>query len=176
MDLMGTTAGRVFLDYSARKIEQLSERIVTCLGKLSQDQIWRRGAETENAVANMVLHLCGNLRQWAGSVLDGRPDIRQRDQEFAAREGNDGTALSVMLTERVRDAATVLRGLPESRLLDRVTGQGYDLTVLEAIYHVVEHFSHHAGQVFFATKQMTGEDLDFYPHLRRRGGHAEKTP
>jgi len=127
-------------------------------------------------VANLVLHLCGNLRQWTGSVLGGRPDIRERDQEFAARGGTDPAALSALLTERVREAAAVLRGLPESRLLDRVTGQGYDLTILEAIYHVVEHFSHHAGQVLFATKQMTAEDLGFYRHLSRPGDHSETTP
>jgi uncharacterized damage-inducible protein DinB len=173
---MDPGTGRLFLDFSARKLEQYSERIVACLGKLNQDQVWRRGAENENAVANLVLHLCGNLRQWTGSVLDGRPDIRERDKEFAARGDTGLTALGALLTERVRDAVAVLHGLPESRLLDRVTGQGYDLTVLEAIYHVVEHFSMHTGQVLFATKQMTGEDLNFYPHLSRHGGHRETTP
>ena len=176
MGRMDLSTGRIFLDFSARKLEQLSERIVTCLGKLSQDQLWRRGAESENAVANVVLHLCGNLRQWIGSGLDGRPDIRERDREFAARGETDVAALSALLTERVCDAAVVLRALPESRLLERVTIQGYQMTVLEAIYHVVEHFSHHTGQVLFATKQMTAEDLGFYRHLSRPEGHAEKTP
>ena len=30
--------------------------------------------------------------------------------------------------------------------------QGYDKSVLEAIYHVVEHFSLHTGQIIYATK------------------------
>ena len=173
---MDAGTGGIFLNFSARKLEQYSERIVTCLGKLSQAQVWRRGAENENAVANLVLHLCGNLRQWVGSGLDGRPDIRERDREFAARGETGVPALGALLTERVRDAAAVLRALPESRLLEQVTIQGYQMTVLEAIYHVVEHFSHHTGQVLFATKQMTAEDLGFYRHLSRPGGHSERTP
>ena len=173
---MDAGTGGIFLNFSARKLEQCSERIVTCLGKLSQDQVWRRGAESENAVANLVLHLCGNLRQWIGSGLDGRPDIRERDREFAARQDTGVPALGALLTERVRDAAAVLRALPESRLLEQVTIQGYQMTVLEAIYHVVEHFSHHTGQVLFATKQMTAEDLGFYRHLSQPGGHSETTP
>ena len=176
MGRMDPSTGRIFLDFSARKLEQYSERIVTCLGKLSQAQVWRRGAENENAVANLVLHLCGNLRQWTGSGLDGQPDIRERDQEFAARGEPDVPALSALLAERARDAAVVLRALPESRLLERVTIQGYQMTVLEAVYHVVEHFSHHTGQVLFATKQMTAGDLGFYRHLSRAGGHGETTP
>ena len=31
--------------------------------------------------------------------------------------------------------------------------------------HVVEHFSYHTGQIIFATKHVTGEDLGFYRHL-----------
>jgi hypothetical protein len=37
--------------------------------------------------------------------------------------------------------------------------------VLEAIYHVVEHFSMHTGQIIFATKLLTTDDLGFYRHL-----------
>jgi len=54
--------------------------------------------------------------------------------------------------------------------------QGYSVTLLEAIYHVVEHFAQHTGQIVFATKQVTGEDLGFYKHLSRPGPHTEKTP
>lgn len=43
--------------------------------------------------------------------------------------------------------------------------QKYDVTVMEAIYHVVEHFSMHTGQILFATKMLTGTDLGFYRHL-----------
>ncbi len=43
--------------------------------------------------------------------------------------------------------------------------QGYDCTVLAAIYHVVEHFAGHTFQIIYATKLCTGEDLGFYAHL-----------
>ncbi len=176
MAAMDSATGRIFLDYSARKLEQLSGRIVTCLGRLNQDQVWRRGAETENAVANIVLHLCGNLRQWIGFGVDGRPDVRERDREFAARKGAGPAALAALLEDGAADSCLVLRRLPEGRLLENVTVQGYTVTVLEAVYHVVEHFSYHAGQVVFATKNMTGEDPGFYRHLSQPGRHHERTP
>jgi hypothetical protein len=49
------------------------------------------------------------------------------------------------------------------------------VTVLEAIYHVVEHFSGHTGQIIFATKFLKGEDLGFYQHLKAKT-HEETTP
>jgi hypothetical protein len=48
--------------------------------------------------------------------------------------------------------------------------------VLEAIYHVVEHFSGHAGQIIYATKLLTGEDLGYYKHLKTTAAHTEQTP
>src|ERR1035438_7748028 len=53
---------RLFLHYSARKLRQLTGRIEDCLGRLTEEQIWARGAETENAVGNLVLCLCWPLR------------------------------------------------------------------------------------------------------------------
>jgi hypothetical protein len=64
---------RILLDYSMRELRQLTERIETCLGKLTPDQIWARGSEQENAIGNLVLHLCGNVRQWIVSGVGGAP-------------------------------------------------------------------------------------------------------
>ena len=43
--------------------------------------------------------------------------------------------------------------------------QNYQVTVLGAVYHVVEHFSQHAGQIIFITKLVTHQDLGYYKHL-----------
>src|ERR1039457_5314172 len=76
-----------FLDHSAGKLRNYTERIETCLGELNEEQVWARGGENENAIGNLVLHLCGNVRQWIVAGVGGRPDVRERDAEFAARGG-----------------------------------------------------------------------------------------
>jgi uncharacterized damage-inducible protein DinB len=165
-----------FLDFSARKLRQLASRIETCLGELNEEQVWARGGENENAIGNLSLHLCGNVRQWIVAGVGGLPDARQRDAEFAARGGLGIPELSRRLRTTVADAAAVLDAVTPERLSERVTIQGYDVSVLEAIYSVVEHFSMHAGQIVFATKALTGADLGFYRHLRTAPAHEEKTP
>lgn len=167
---------RLFLDCSVRRLEQSSARIETCLGKLNEEQLWARGGENENAIGNLVLHLSGNVRQWIVSGVGGRLDIRQRDREFSARGGVSIPELAGRLRGTVEEAAAVLGAITPERLAERVVIQQYDVSVLEAIYHVVEHFSGHAGQIIFATKMLTGSDLGFYRHLRSSGAHAEKTP
>jgi len=85
-------------------------------------------------------------------------------------------ALGRLLREAVDAALVLIRSLPHERLTERTTIQGYDVTVLKAILHVVEHFSGHTAQIIFITKMVTGEDLGFYAHLAGKPhSNARKT-
>jgi uncharacterized damage-inducible protein DinB len=173
---MAVALDRDFLDFSAKKLRQLASRIETCLEKLTEEQIWARGSEHENAVGNLVLHLCGNVRQWIVGGVGGEPDRRNRDAEFAARATVPSPELEERLGAVVEEALAVLATVTKERLAERIVVQKYDVSVLEAIYHVVEHFSMHTGQIIFATKMLTSEDLGFYRHLRASAAQGDKTP
>lgn len=163
-----------FLDFSVRKLKQLEERIEASLDKLSYDQIWWRGADEQNAVGNLILHLCGNLRQWIRHGVVGEADVRQRDAEFSARGGPDKDELIKRLREAVEGATEGIRSVTAAHAERRLRIQKYDLSVIEAIYHVVEHFGQHTGQIIYATKLLTSSDLGFYKHLEQQ--HKEQTP
>jgi uncharacterized damage-inducible protein DinB len=163
-----------FLKFSSEKMGQLFGRIETCVGKLTPEQLWARGAENENAVGNLVLHLAGNVRQWILCGVGGQEDRRDRDSEFQARAGEN---VLDRLRPVVEEATAVIASLPHERLSERKTIQKhYEVTVLEAIYHVVEHFSMHTGQIIFATKLLTGTDLGFYSYLKSVRTEAAPTP
>jgi uncharacterized damage-inducible protein DinB len=162
-----------FIAFSAEKLAQLGGRIEDCLGRLSYHQVWLRNTANENAVGNLVLHLCGNVTQWIGTGVAGRPDQRRRDEEFAARGNLQPAELAARIHAVVEDAAAVIRSLGPDRLTARTVVQKYDVTVIEAVYHVVEHFSMHTGQILFATKLLTGQDLGYYRHLS--APHHEQT-
>ena len=166
---------QIFLDYSARKLRQNVDRLDKCLARLTEDQIWSREHESENAVGNLLLHLAGNVRQWIISGVGEVPDRRDRDSEFNARTGPVKAELLAGLRDTVEEACRVIEPLTSERLNAVVHVQKYDVSVLEAIYHVVEHFGQHTGQIIFATKLLTGEELGFYTHLKC-ASHTEKTP
>jgi uncharacterized damage-inducible protein DinB len=164
-----------FLIYSVEKLRQYADRICACLDKLTPEQVWARGSENENAVGNLVLHLAGNVRQWIGFGIAGQENIRDRDSEFAARGDAGSGELGALLRGAVDEAIAVIGALTPERLAETTNIQGYDVTVLQAVYHVVEHFSHHAGQILFATKMLTVDGLGFYRHLQA-AKHGERTP
>jgi hypothetical protein len=151
--------------YAADKLLQYCGRIETCVDKLSPDQIWNRNSDNANAIGNLVLHLAGNVRQWILHGVGGETDTRVRDTEFATRGGLDPAELKSRLRSTVDAAAVVIRAVPPGILTERRSIQKYDVTVIEAILHVVEHFSGHTAQIIFITKYLTGEDMGFYAHL-----------
>ena len=137
-------------------------KIQRCLDVLPDDAIWRRDDDTSNSIGNLLLHLSGNIRQWIVSGVGGAPDARVRRAEFDAREGEGGATLMERLLATVRDADAVLASLDAVRLAELRTIQGRDVTVLDAVYHVVEHFSMHTGQIILLAKRFAPGRLEFY--------------
>jgi hypothetical protein len=161
------SASSEFLEYSAGKLELYLSRIETCIDKLTPEQIWARQSENENAVGNLVLHLEGNIRQWILGGVGGQPDVRDRYAEFEVRSGASGAELKVRLRATFEEAVAILGSVSPDRLTDRIQPQGYDVSVLEAIYQVVQHLAGHAFQIILLTKLFTHQDLGFFAFLNR---------
>ncbi|MBS1798676.1 MAG: DUF1572 family protein [Acidobacteria bacterium] len=157
---MDNEIGTLFLKASSAKLEQMTGYLTTCLSKLSDEQVWERHGAHENAIGNLVLHLCGNMRQWIMHGVGGAKDIRVRDSEFNQSEGVTAAALIESFVSTVQEAKTIIDSFPASRLAERTTPQGRDVSMLEAIYQVIGHVQQHVGQIILLTKQMTGKDLD----------------
>jgi uncharacterized damage-inducible protein DinB len=154
-----------FLRISIEKLRRSGSRIEDCVGRLDHEQIWTRNADNVNSIGNLVLHLCGNVRQWIGFGIGDLADQRNRDSEFAARGGLDPKELMERSRKTVSDAIDILGNFDAARLMDKVTIQNMEVTRMEAIYQVVEHFAQHTGQIIFVTKMLTGEDLGYFKHL-----------
>jgi hypothetical protein len=157
---MDNEIAALFLDYSCKKLDAMTENLRVCLGKLTDAQIWERHGAHENAVGNLVLHLCGNMRQWVMHGVGGAKDVRVRDAEFSADGGLTGAGLMELFAETVAEARGVIASLPAERLVERITPQTHEVSVLDAIYQVVGHVQQHVGQIILLTKQMTRQDLD----------------
>jgi hypothetical protein len=150
----------VFLDVSCRRLGLMTEYLVACLKKLSDEQVWQRRGAYENSVGNLVLHLCGNARQWVIHGVGGATDVRVRDKEFSADGGISGAELIALFETTMDEVKAVIAATPAVRMMVRVTPQGRDVSVMEAIYQVVGHVQQHVGQIILLTKQMLGTDLD----------------
>jgi len=147
-------------------------KIRRCVDVLPRAVVWARPNQASNSVGNLIVHLTGNVTEWILGGVGGRPITRYRAGEFAQRDGADGLKLLENLDSVLREADLVLANLDEQDLQRSLIIQDRDTTVLAAVYHVVEHFAMHTGQIIMLTKMYAPGKIHFYEDA---GGLARPT-
>ena len=166
-------AARNFIQHSRNLLEKdYVPKIQSCLEILPEADVWWKPNDMSNSVGNLLLHLAGNLHQWIVAGVGAYEDHRQRSREFAADGEKDAASLLKELQETVQRATQVLEELNPDMLTRKIRIQGIDVTVLGAVYHAVEHFSMHTGQIIYITKLRTGTALHFFTIAE--GGAVER--
>jgi uncharacterized damage-inducible protein DinB len=157
-----------------RLLDDYFVKIAEAIDALDHEQVWTRPNESSNSVGNLLLHLSGNVRQWIVSGVGGAEDTRNRASEFAARGSVSKTELIELIKTTLDQVDAVLAKIEgecaaaySDAPLQRVCSpQAYEVTVLDAIFHVVEHFSYHTGQIVFAAKWLAEGRVSFYDDRR----------
>ena len=158
------TVAQNFLSFAVTRLKLTQGEIAKCVAQLSEEQMWHRGGDYENSVANLLLHLEGNMRQWMLHGVAGQPDVRHRDEEFAITPTTLSAEAHASFNATLEEVCHVLSSLPTDNLLAVIdpqpNGTWRNLTILEAVFQVVGHVQLHAGQIFVLTKQLVQRDLD----------------
>ena len=153
---------REFIQHSIDRMEENTKKVVKCFDELDEKDIWIHPNESSNSIGNLTLHLCGNIRQYIISSLGGKEDIRERDLEFSTQGGLSKSELLGKLMAIINEAKSIINATGSDSLRKVRSVQGYEYSGLGIIYHVVEHYSYHTGQVIFFTKLLKNKDLAFY--------------
>jgi uncharacterized damage-inducible protein DinB len=151
-----------FIGQAIHRIDENTQKLATCMQELNESEIWKRPNPHSNSVGNIILHLCGNIRQYAISSLGNSKDVRERDKEFSADGGYTGPGLLKKLTDTIEQAKNVFQSTTEEELLRVRKVQGYTHSGIGIILHVTEHYSYHTGQIIFWIKLLKDKDLGLY--------------
>ena len=159
---MGKTFCKEFTQQCVSRNEENTRRIIRCLQKVNEKELWQAPNGNSNSAANIILHLCGNITQYIISALGNRPDHRERDKEFSARDGFNKGELLDRLSTTVGEANKIVNQISEEALLKIYAVQGFYLSGIGIIIHVTEHYSYHTGQIAYWVKEIKNVDLGFY--------------
>ena len=151
-----------FTSQAIKRINQSTEKITACMQQLEEKDVWVSPNENLNSIGNLILHLCGNIRQHIISALGGGQDIRARDLEFSTAGGLNKSELLAKLQQTASEATMVIERMGEEALLRKRIAQGVSHSGVDSIVHVTEHYSYHTGQIIFLTKLFRNIDLAFY--------------
>ena len=161
------------MDKEARLVEEIVENalyrmdestrmIKKSLAEISDDEVWQKPNPSLNSIANLMLHLCGNISQYVISSLGETEDKRNRDDEFSITGGLTKDELFTKLESVVDDAKRVIFDITPNQLVKMRSVQGFSFSGVGIILHTVEHYSYHTGQIAFWVKQVKNKDLGFY--------------
>ena len=84
------------------------DKIERATAQLDDDAVWWRPNEHSNSIANLLLHLSGNLRQWVLGGLVGEEIERQTGQKVELASRVDGEILGGIVLQvgnKVLDAS-----------------------------------------------------------------------
>lgn len=145
-----------FLADQRRKFGEIRRRTLGTLSQLSDEQLhWRPGPES-NSVANLVVHVCGNLTQRYVAQLGGAPDVRDRAAEFDTALQRKGEDLQWLVDSTFDAVDEILSGLTEERLLETVVLRDRQESVLHVIAQTSAHAQEHLGQMLYIAKMKLG--------------------
>jgi len=143
------------LESLGRQIRSILERVSACLEGLSEAQLnWKPPIDGGNSVYVIATHTLGNARAFVLGIACGQPLERDRPAEFRA-SGRNAADLMARGRRLSDDIEAALAGLSASELNRRLLppqslwgeGEAQEISVREAILHVVEHASIHLGQL-----------------------------
>ncbi|MEK6481856.1 DinB family protein [Catalinimonas sp. 4WD22] len=152
-------------EFERRVMGESIPRIKKCLSLLNEEEVWYRPNENIVSVGNLILHLCGNARQWILCGVGEQLDHRNRDAEFAETGPHTKHQLVVQMDELAVEIRRVLGNLEPEMLLEKRPVQAFDESVLSMLVHVIEHFSYHTGQITFLTKSLKNIDTKYYGNI-----------
>jgi len=152
-----------------RLFEESIPRLLHCLDELTEEEIWHKANDNSNSVGNLVLHLCGNARQWIVSGLGGAPDKRQREQEFTEQGPIPTDKLKVLVDQLQQDVDITLDRIQPEDLLKARKVQVFEENGLSILVHAIEHFSYHIGQITYYVKLRKNIDTGYYKGLELEG-------
>src|SRR3954471_5801188 len=115
-------AGRAFLRQARfRLLDDYLVKITRAVAELTDEQMWWHPNAASNSIGNLILHLCGNARQWIVAGVGGATDTRDRATEFATRDRIARDALLALLEQTIDDVDAEL-----DRLDNRLTASNCD--------------------------------------------------
>ncbi|MEM8734931.1 MAG: DUF1572 family protein [Planctomycetota bacterium] len=141
-----------FVAANVRQLEGGMAKITHCLEQLDDQQIWWRPSESMNSIANLLLHLSGNMRQWLICGLSEIPDQRMRQTEFDDRSLRSKAELRSALESALNESIEQISVQTSSTLMPVRLVQEFEIDGFTVIVDSVGHFCGHVQEIVHLTR------------------------
>jgi uncharacterized damage-inducible protein DinB len=144
------------------RIESSFQRLYHCLDQLDEKKIWWQPNDKMNSVGILILHICGSFRQWTITNINNTQDVRDRPEEFLNENEITKEELIQLTANLKSDFEKAINNLDSSRLTEQRRIQGYDVTLMSAIFRALVHLEGHIGQIVLLTRIQSGDNYKIF--------------
>ncbi|MBI3407310.1 MAG: DUF1572 family protein [Planctomycetes bacterium] len=150
-----------YIAEARKRLTACQEKIHHCVSQLNDEQLWWRPKPEMNSIANLLLHLCGNITQHIIAPITKAPDRRDRPKEFSERGPMPKAEVMRRFDSVIAETDAALARMKESQLLESRRIQASDTTILAAMFGSLVHLGGHTQEIIGMTRQQLGERYKF---------------
>lgn len=143
--------------YLTGKFDEIRRRLLAACSQLDEAALSWRPTPESNSVANLVLHIAGNIHERIGASMLGRPYDRDRAAEFDSTANLTRERLEQVFNEAFDLLCTTLDEAAPELLQQTQNVRGNERSNLLVFHQAASHFSEHLGQVLYIAKMRLNE-------------------
>lgn len=150
-----------------QKFREIERRILLVIRQLNDEELNWRPNDASNSIANLVVHIRGNINERIVSGIQGLAITRDRDAEFEPVQLSKAE-LTELTVESFRIVADTVTQLNEEQWQQTQLVRGKERTHLDMLFQCAAHFSEHMGQIFYIGKLLKGDEYTTTSIPRRK--------
>lgn len=138
------------------KYEEIKTRTEVVLVQLNDEQLNWKPNEGSCSIANLIIHIRGNITERVSNGINNESLVRDRDSEFDNIYLTKEQIINIF-RECFHELIETIKNLPEEVLFKTQTVRNKPRINLEILLQSACHFSEHMGQIFYIAKTLLDE-------------------
>ncbi|AHV98800.1 DinB family protein [Paenibacillus sabinae] len=135
------------------KFEEIQRRVILVLEQLSDEQVNWRPNESSNSIANLIVHISGNINERVSKGINNKDLTRNRDEEFEELYRTKQELIQIT-NESLLELIQTTKSMTEETFKKTQLERDRERTNLDVLIQCATHFSEHMGQVFYIGKMI----------------------
>ncbi|MGM0884051.1 MAG: DinB family protein [Bacillota bacterium] len=134
-----------------RKFEEIQRRILLVLEQLSDEEVNWRPNESSNSIANLIVHISGNVNERIIKGIHKKGINRNRDEEFEDLCRTKQELMDIT-NESFNEVIETITSITKEAWLKTQMVRNKERTHLDMLIQCATHFSEHMGQILYIGK------------------------
>lgn len=143
-------------EWLVKKFQEIERRILLVMEQLSEEQLNWKPNEQSHRIANLVLHIEGNIKERIAKGILNQNIVRDREAEFSAVFISKAE-LTTMVEGNFNFLIDIVSKLTDRELEQTQLVRNKEQTNIDILHQCAAHYSEHMGQIFYIAKLCLNE-------------------